>query len=165
MKKLFFFKLMKVFLNNQELIFENILLKDNNIYIESDFGITNILNYDEFIELLKISQDSYVDCSIKETIFETVEQYFTYFKITSNPLVKRNMVTKITYVLLNNLSLKEYTKIMELLSCYKSYKTDKYYTFLRIILNISQINKITDKKIAHFDDKYFTMLDFILDYY
>lgn len=157
---------MKVFLNNQELIFENVSLKDNNIYIESDLGIANYkLNYDEFIELLKISLDSYVDCSVKETIFEAVEQYFNYFKITSNPLVKKNMVTKITYVLLTNLSLKEDNHIMELLSCYKSYKTDKFYTFLRIILNISHINKITDKKIAHFDDEYFTMLDFILDYY
>ena len=75
------------------------------------------------------------------------------------------MVTKITYVLLNNLSLKEDNKVMNLLTNYKSYKTDKYYTFLRIILNINSINKITNEKISHFDDEYFTILDFILDYY
>lgn len=161
---------MKVFLNNQELIFDNISLKNNIVYISSDFEISNImtnykLNYDEFINLLKISLDTYVDCSVKESLFESIEQYFNYFKITSNPLVKKNTVTKITYILLNNLSLKEDKKIINLLTNYKSYKTDKYYTFLRIILNIGYINKITDEKISHFDDEYFTILDFILDYY
>lgn len=161
---------MKVFLNNKELIFDNISLKNDIIYINSDFEISNIMtnykiNYDEFINLLKISLDSYVDCSAEGTLFESIDQYFNYFKITSNPLVKKNMVTKITYVLLNNLSLKEDKKVMHLLTNYKSYKTDKYYTFLRIILNIGSINKITDEKISHFDDEYFTILDFILDYY
>ena len=161
---------MNIFLNNQELIFDNISLKNNIVYISSDFEISNImtnykLNYDEFINLLKISLDTYVDCSVKESLFELIEQYFNYFKITSNPLVKKNTVTKITYILLNNLSLKEDKKIINLLTNYKSYKTDKYYTFLRIILNIGYINKITDEKISHFDDEYFTILDFILDYY
>ena len=161
---------MKVFLNNKELIFDNISLKNDIIYINSDFEISNIMtnykiNYEEFINLLKISLDSYVDCSTEVSLFESIDQYFNYFKITSNPLVKKNMVTKITYVLLNNLSLKEDKKVMNLLTNYKSYKTDKYYTFLRIILNIGSINKITDEKISHFDDEYFTMLDFILDYY
>ena len=55
------------------------------------------------------------------------------------------MVTKITYVLLNNLSLKEDKKVMNLLTNYKSYKTDKYYTFLRIILNIKSIIKLLMK--------------------
>ena len=161
---------MKILLNNQELIFDNVSLKENNIYIKSDFEISTIMtnykiNYDEFIELLKISLDSYVDCSNKGSIYETIEQYFNYFKITSNPLVKKNMVTKISYIILNDLDLKENKKIMNLLNNYNSFKNDKYYTFLRITLNINNVNKINNKKAEYFDDEYFTMLDFILDYY
>ena len=160
---------MKILLNNQELIFDNVSLKDNNIYIKSDFEIGTIMtnykiNYDEFINILKTSLECYVDCS-KENTFETIEQYFNYFKITSNPLVKKNMITKITYILINDISLKEDKKIMDLLKNYSSYKTDKYYAFLRIVLNINHVNMITNKKTEYFDDEYFTMLDFILDYY
>ena len=156
--------------NNTEIIFNNIIRNKDLIYINSDFKFSSILttyriNYKKFIELLETSLDSYVDLTNKDIIYDTIEQYFNYFKITSNSLVKKNMATKIAYILLNNLSLVKDTKVESILFNYISYKSDEYYTFLKIILNTRAINKKMEIVSQVEEEEYFTILDFILDYY
>lgn len=160
---------MKILLNNREFIFDNIELKKDKIYLKLDnkssFFISKYqLKYDDFIDLLKLSLDSYVDCSDKDKIYETIEQYFNYFKITSNPLIKKNMSLKLGYILLNNINLKNEQNIESLLKNHKVLKIDIYYNFIMIMLNIKEIKYINISNYQDMDDEYFTFLDFILDY-
>ena len=136
----------------------------------SNFKFSSILttyhiNYKIFIELIETSLDSYVDLTNKDIIYDTIEQYFNYFKITSNSLVKKNMATKIANILFNNLSLLKDTKVESILLNYVSYKSDEYYTFLKIILNTQSINKKMNIVSQVEEEENFTLLDFILDYY
>ena len=161
---------MKININNTEIVFNNIIKNKDIIYINSDFKFNTILttfkiNFNKFVELLETSLDCYVDLTNKDITYDTLEQYFNYFKITSNSLVKRNMATKIAYILLNNLSLIKDTKVESILSNYVSYKSDEYYTFLKIILNTESINKKIKINSKVEEEGYFTILDFILDYY
>lgn len=160
---------MKININNTEIVFNNIIKNKDLIYINSDFKLNSILttykiNFDKFIDLLETSLDCYVDLTDKDIIYDTLEQYFNYFKITSNSLVKKNMVTKIAYILLNNLSLLKDTKVESIFFNYISYKSDEYYTFIKIILNTQSINKKMEITSSG-EEEYFTILDFILDYY
>lgn len=161
---------MKININNTEIVFNNIIKNKDLIYINSDFKFNSILttfkiNFNKFLDLLETSLDCYVDLNNKDIIYDTLEQYFNYFKITSNSLVKKNMVTKIAHILLNDLSLLKDSKVESIFFNYVSYKSDEYYTFLKIILNTQSINR--KKKIISDgeDEEYFTILDFILDYY
>ena len=161
---------MIISLNNRELIFDNIELKNDCVYLRNNFqsGLflrSCQLKYNEFIELLKTSLDNYVECIDKNKTFETVEQYFNYFKITTNPLVKRNMATKIGNIILNDISLKDDDEIKKLINSHKINKNDPYYNFIKIVLNIKYIKVPNKDSYQSFDDEYFTMIDFILDYY
>lgn len=160
---------MKININNTEIVFNNIIKNKDLIYINSDFKLNSILttykiNFDKFIDLLETSLDCYVDLTDKDIIYDTLEQYFNYFKITSNSLVKKNMVTKIAYILLNNLSLLKDIKVKSIFLNYISYKSDEYYTFIKIILNTQSVNKKMEITSSG-EEEYFTILDFILDYY
>lgn len=161
---------MKITINNKEIIFDNIVNKNQIIYLNSDFKYNSILTnyhikYSKFIELLETSLDCYVDFSDKNLINDTIEQYFNYFKITSNLLVKKNMITKIANIIINDTSLLNDKNILAILKNYVSIKTDEYYIFLKIILNINCIKDIKSTQIKEIEEEYFTMLDFILDYY
>lgn len=161
---------MKITIDNKEIIFDNIVNKNQIIYLNSDFKYNSILTnyhikYSKFIELLETSLDCYVDFSDKNLINDTIEQYFNYFKITSNSLVKKNMITKIANIIINDTTLLNNKNILAIFDNYVSIKADEYYIFLKIILNINCIKDIKSTPIKEIEEEYFTILDFILDYY
>lgn len=153
---------MKIFFNNRKLTF-NIKLDNSNI-----IRINNTkVKYDDYVTFLKTSLEHYVSFDIgKEE--ETFENYFTYFKITTNPLVKENMTSKIIYFLINSYdhdnNIFKNKKINDLLDSY-IYKSDKYFNFLKITLRIESIKSLENKVDVDFEEDKFDILDFIIDYY
>ena len=167
---------MKISLIDKEFIFNNIILIDNILIckciddVEDDtntiiFPKVYKIDYSIFVDLLSKSFDNYVSCNTND-IKEVIEQYFSYFKLTTNPIVKKNSIIKIAYLLLNNIEYftdpenKEFINIM--LDSYQ--KKDIYLTYLKILLRLDSINDL-EKDIYEFEDFNFNFLDFILDYH
>lgn len=160
---------MIILLNNKEYFFDNIEKKNNHIFIKSGFKLNSILTnfkieYDTFIDIFKNSLDSYVNIDNNNNYFSITEEYFNYFKITTNDIVKRNMTCKICYLIVNNFNKCVDKKIVNMFEKYNPVKKDKYYFFLKVILGLKSINNLINEDDL-FDSDYFTLHDFILDYY
>ena len=98
---------MRIFLNNKDtnyaLQFNNVELNKEVIYISHNYpdsmGIPNYnINYNTFMELLTDSFIIYmeqkdIDIDIDNSLSD-IDTLFTYFKITSNPFIKKQMVSK-----------------------------------------------------------------------
>ena len=161
---------MIILLNNREYTFDDIEQENDYLYIKSKFKFNSILTnykltYLEFMDLFKLSQDCYVNITDYDNLLTTIEEYFNYFKITTNDLVKRNMVSKITYLMIDNFKDKVDENIYKIINKHKPVTKDKYYVFLKIIAKLSSVRCIVDKNNNLFDEDYFTLNDFILDYY
>lgn len=160
---------MKILFDNREYIFDNVEQKNNMITIKSNFSFCSILNnykleYDEFMSLFESSLCSYVDIPSEADIMSFFEEYFNYFKITTNPLVKKNMATKITYLLINNFTDQNIqNKVCKMVNDFKPPIKDRSHIFLKVMLRLKSIKLIIEKD-SIFDEEYFTYLDFILDY-
>jgi len=162
---------MKILLDNREYTFDNVEQRNDTIYLKSNFKFSSILSsfqlkYDDFINLIKNSLDDYVNIP-DNNLFDTIEEYFNYFKITTNPLVRRNMASKIAYILINkinNINEEMKDKIYNLINSYKSNSKDKHYIFIKIMLKLSSVESTINEKLDIFDEEYFNLIDFILDY-
>ena len=75
------------------------------------------------------------------------------------------MVSKITYLMIDNFKDKLDENIYKIINKHKPVTKDKYYVFLKIISKLSSVRCIVDKNNNLFDEDYFTLNDFILDYY
>lgn len=162
---------MIILLNNREYMFDNIEHKNNLVYKKSNFKFNSILTnykikYLDFMELFINSLDCYVNLSENDNFYSIVEEYFNYFKITTNEIVKKNMVSKICYLLINNFNNNIDKNILQLFEKHNPVNKDKYFFFLKVILQLSSIKFVIDENNGIFDDDdYFTLKDFILDYY
>lgn len=158
---------MNIKINNLEFSFNNVLVNNQNILFDSEsFDQLKKLELKTlFVEdLLKSSLRSYVNFnnSLDKSI-ELIIEYLTYFNLTTNNLVKRDMISKISNILIFS---KDYKLIEQNYNVKKkivSYpkKHDRYYIFLLLMFKHSnkQIYEILDFK----DDDTFDFLDFILD--
>lgn len=157
---------MKIFLNNRKLTFESLHLKNNLIYLETEPSLVpftnNKVKYEDFIDFIKNSLENYISIENND-VFDVLSDYWNYFKITNNPIVRQNMAFKICYLVINYKELWNCYKLRNLIESYKSYKFDKFYIFINIILNLKIVETINNEKI-YFDEENFTLLDFILDY-
>lgn len=156
---------MEIFLDNRKLTFENLHLKNNIIYLEKEPlfvpFINNKVKYEDFFDFIKNSLENYISIE-NNNVFDILSDYWNYFKISNNPIVRQNMATKICYLIVNNTELLNSLKLRNLIESYNSYKSDKFYIFLKIIINLKSIEKINNKDIL-LDEENFTLLDFILD--
>ena len=159
---------MRILVNNKEIIFNNIIFKNNNIHITNNGYYSLIpelkLSYDDLVDQLEESLDNYVEVNHADDINDVIETYFNYFKITSNPLIKKNMSSKIGNIILNNIDLIKEDYIYNLITGYKTYKPDKYFSYLHTLLNLNSIKEISSDNTLNFDDEYFSYIDFIFDY-
>tara|TARA_B100001287_G_scaffold267912_1_gene263597 strand:+ start:236 stop:751 length:516 start_codon:yes stop_codon:yes gene_type:complete len=170
---------MEVEIKNLIFKFNNTFIKykNNNKFIYSEnikyntaFKINkHNLRYDTFLHILKNSLDMYIDTN---NYNDVLEECFNYFKISSNPLIKRNMSQKISYLIINSVKREEeelIDKLKELLNSYLLKELNQInnceeINFLKILANLKIVNEKDD--INFFDDEDgFTLLDFILDQY
>ena len=173
---------MRIFLNNKDtnyaLQFNNVKLNKEVIYISHNYPDSMVIpnykiNYNTFMELLTDSFIIYmeqkdIDIDIDNSLSD-IDTLFTYFKITSNPFIKKQMVSKISAIFIKLLLNSDSTEPMKLLiQSYKSYKIDIYYNYLLILLNLNNIEVINIdnnlKNDFYIEDEYFSFMDFILDY-
>ena len=159
---------MKILLDNREYIFENIEQKNNMISLKSSFSFCSISNnykleFNEFINILESSLVNYVDATEIDTV-SIIEEYFNFFKITTNPIVKRNMAIKITYLIIKDFNKGIIPKIEKLITGFKPPIKDINHIFLKIMLRLVSIKSVIDEGDV-FDKEEFTIMDFILDYY
>lgn len=175
-KIIFLFNLMRVLINNKEsnyaLQFFNVEIRKENIYIVHNYPESmNVpyykINYNTFMELLIESFDMYIKQPDADYSLSKFETYFTYFKITTNPFIKKQMVTIIGSLFIklffSHSERNESIRIM--IQNYKSYKKDIYYNYLLILLDLNNIEDISTDNNLDFDDEYFSFIDFILDYH
>ena len=160
---------MRIFLNNKDtnyaLQFNNVKLNKEVIYISHNYpdsmGIPNYkINYNTFMELLTDSFIIYmeqkdIDIDIDNSLSD-IDTLFTYFKITSNPFIKKQMVSKISAIFIKLLLNSDSTEPMKLLiQSYKSYKIDIYYNYWRcadyenVCVNIPKKNYKIYKKFGY----------------
>ena len=175
---------MKVELKNNIFTFNNtfIIQKKYNNKICNYIGIgkelksyipiqklnTTHLKYDTFIYILKNSLDTYIDTNNYKQV---MDECFNYFKISTNPLIKRNMSEKISYIVIESLQNENYKPLNELRKTLDGYLMDKISVFnyceeliyLKILANIESVQKEEANNIFNEDDD-FTLYDFILDF-
>lgn len=153
---------MIIFSNNRKFTFDILLDKQNNIKIND-----SKIKYDDYFNFLKNSLENYTSID-EEKIVDSFENYFTYFKITTNPLVRENMTSKILYLLVNSYSLDinifKNKKINDLIDSH-IYSNDKYFKYIKITMKLKLIESTNKKINIEFDTDNFNILDFILDYY
>tara|TARA_B100001093_G_C26743777_1_gene977899 strand:- start:608 stop:1111 length:504 start_codon:yes stop_codon:yes gene_type:complete len=166
---------MIITLNNKEFTFDKVSRRSNNIvFFDNIFNKEHIISrrieidYDFCIDLLKLCLRSYVNCESKNrNLFDYLEELFQFFKITNNSNVKRDLVSKIGYLLINNELLLKDIKVLKMISSYSENniynKNDKYYKFL--VLLFKQRNRDIIKNVSITEDEYFDLIDFIFDYY
>tara|TARA_B100000900_G_C20514318_1_gene689378 strand:+ start:712 stop:1218 length:507 start_codon:yes stop_codon:yes gene_type:complete len=167
---------MIITLGNKEFVFNKVSKRSNNIvFFDNIFNNNHLLtskleiDYDFFIDILKLSLRTYVNCNNKDRPVKIcLEELFQYFKITNNNNVKKDVVSKIGYLLINNQNLTKDTDIFNLFSSLieKSninYKSDNYFKFI-ILLFRHENNDIIEELFVS-DNEYFDILDFIIDYY
>jgi|UniRef100_A0A6C0ISS8 hypothetical protein len=167
---------MRVLINNKEsnyaLQFYNVEIRKENIYIVHNYPESmNVpyykINYNTFMELLIESFDMYIKQPDADYSLSKFETYFTYFKITTNPFIKKQMVTIIgsLFIKLFFSHSERNESIRVMIQNYKSYKKDIYYNYLLILLDLNNIEDISTDNNLDFDDEYFSFIDFILDYH
>ena len=167
---------MIITLGNKEFIFDNVSKRSNNIvFYDNIFNNNHLLtnkleiDYDFFIDILKLSLGTYVNCNNKDRPVKVcLEELFQYFKITNNNNVKKDVVSKIGYLLITNQNLIKDTDIFNIFSSLieKSiinYKFDNYFKF--IVLLFRHENNDIIEEIFISDNEYFDILDFLIDYY
>jgi len=128
---------------------------------------TTNLKYDTFINILKNSLDTYIDTN---NYNQVMDECFNYFKISTNPLIKRNMSEKIAYIIIESIKEENYKPLEELRKTLDKYLMDKISAFnyceeliyLKIIANIESIKKEENNNIFD-EDESFTLYEFILD--
>ncbi len=164
---------MKIILNNKEFKFKDLEIKNNTIYIRSKFNFSPLINhykieYDQFIDLFSSSLENYVDIEpdiIRDgKINEKIDEYYNFIKITTNPMVKKNMAIKIGNIITSNFDCFPNSKVDELINNYKPTSQDDYYVFLKMMLRLESITFLF-KDEFYYDQEFFTLKDFILDYY
>tara|TARA_B100001093_G_scaffold517136_1_gene597775 strand:+ start:2020 stop:2499 length:480 start_codon:yes stop_codon:yes gene_type:complete len=157
---------MKIFLNNRKLTFEGLELKNNIIYLSKEpilIPYNNYqVNYQDFINFIKNSLENYISLEDKEP-FDVLSDYWNYFKITNNPIVKENMSFKICHLIINSNFLWNSYKFSNLVNSHKIHKPDKFYTFMRILTKLKNV-EIENEELVEFDEERFTLLDFLLEY-
>ena len=89
-------------------------------------------------------------------------------KITNNQNVKRDLVSKIGYLLINNESVLSDKTIINIFSSYKDnkniyYKNDNFFKFIILLLKHKNTDLVEDFSINETD--HFDLIDFIFDYY
>ena len=175
---------MKVELKNKIFIFNNTYItqkkynnnicdyigtgKDFKSYIPIQKLNTTHLKYDTFIHILKNSLDIYIDIN---NYRQVMDECFNYFKISTNPLIKRNMSEKISYIVIESFLNENYEPLNELRKTLDNYLMDQISAFnyceeliyLKIIANIDSVKKEESNNIFNEDDS-FTLYDFILDF-
>jgi len=167
---------MRILLNNKDsnyaLQFNNVEIKKEIVYISHNYPESmNVpyykINYNTFMELLTESFDNYIEQPNADYSLNNFETYFTYFKITTNPFIKKQMVSKIGSLFIKLFfSHREYSEpIKIMIQNYKSYKIDIYYNYLLILLNLNNIENLSIDNNLDFEDDYFSFMDFILDYH
>ena len=154
---------MKILLQNREFTFDNLERKKEKIILK-DFSLTTSLDYNFFLDMLKLSIDNYVNYNNND-INNLVDEYFSYFKITTNILVKKNISCKIIHIYINNFTLLKNSLIIKKIKNYISIKNDNYYVFLKFMLNLRSINKNFSHSKPINQEYYFTFFDFLMDYY
>ena len=166
---------MQIEVKNLILTFDNIKIIEKRIdNLKQKFICTDDINYltmnikyDLFIQLLENSQNTYVDTKEFNLV---LEECFNYFKISTNPLIKKNMAEKITFIILtslkdnNNQSLILFKKILNnyLLNQLSVFNYCQELIFLKILSRIQEIS-IKKNKNIFCDSDNFTLFDFILD--
>jgi hypothetical protein len=155
---------MKILLQNREFTFDNLERKKEKIILKN-FNLITSLDYNFFIDMLKLSIDNYVNYNNNDDINNLVEEYFSYFKITTNILVKKNISCKIIHIYINNLTLLKNSNTIKKIKDYLSIKNDNYYIFLKFMLNLRSINKNYSHSKNINEECYFTFFDFLMDYY
>jgi hypothetical protein len=125
------------------------------------------IKYSIFMELLIDSFDMYIKQPDADYSLSKFETYFTYFKITNNPFIKKQMATNIGSLFIKRFfSHSQCNEPIEIMIYnYKSYKIDIYYNYLLILLNLNNIEDLSTDNNLDFDDEYFSFIDFILDYH
>ena len=166
---------MIITLNNKEFTFDKVSRRGNNIvFFDNIFNKEHIISrkieidYDFCIDLLKLSLRSYVNCESKNrNLFDYLEELFQFFKITNNSNVKRDLVSKIGYLLINNQQLLNDCKVINIISSYSENnihnRNDKYYKFLVLLFRHRNMDIIRNVSIT--EEEYFDLIDFIFDYY
>jgi hypothetical protein len=174
---------MIITLDTKEFMFENVFKRSNNIvlynnifnnynsdYISNFSNLKVEINYDSFINLLKLSINSYTNYKIYDTsIYNYIEELFQYFKITNNLKVKKDLTCKIGNLLINNqyLTNDKITYNLFISITEKSninYKTDIYFKFIILLFKHKNF-EIEDKSLVDFDSENNDILDFLFDYY
>ena len=154
---------MKILLQNREFTFDNLERKKEKIILKN-FNLITSLEYNFFIDMLKLSIDNYVNYNNND-INNLIDEYFSYFKITTNILVKKNISCKIIHIFINNFVILKNSNVIKKIKEYLFSKNDNYYIFLKFMFNLRSINKkfLHNKNIN--DEYYFTFFDFLMDYY
>ena len=155
---------MKILLQNREFTFDNLERKKEKIILKN-FNLITSLEYNFFIDMLKLSIDNYVNYNNNDDINNLVEEYFSYFKITTNILVKKNISCKIIHIYINNFKLLKNSCMIKKIKEYILIKNDNYYTFLKFMLNLRSINENFSHIKPINEECYFTFFDFLMDYY
>ena len=166
---------MIITLNNKEFNFDQVTRRGNTvIFFDNIFGENHILskrielNYNFFIEMLNLSLRSYVNCNFKDrNIHDNISELFQFYKLSNNFNVKRDLASKLGYLLINNHSI---LKDNAIISIFKSYyeeksiysKNDKIFKFL--VLLFKQTNRDILTSISFEDSDEFDLVDFVLDY-
>lgn len=154
---------MKILLDKKKLTFD-ITVDNNNMIKIND----NKIQYNEYLKFLKNSLNYYISYE-NENVEDLFDNYFTYFKITTNPLVKENMTSKLLYLIVNTpssqISLFKNNKIKNLIDSYLYHNNDRYLNYIKITLKIINIEEIKNDYLIEFDNETFDLLDFIIDYY
>tara|TARA_E500000178_G_scaffold356672_1_gene436948 strand:- start:1560 stop:2066 length:507 start_codon:yes stop_codon:yes gene_type:complete len=167
---------MRITLGNKEFKFDNVSKRGKTLIFYDDiFDSEHILNkrvelnYDFSLELIKLSLRSYVHCDhTNRKISDYIEELFQFFKITNNQNVKRDLVSKIGYLLINNESVISDKVIINIFSSYKDkkniyYKNDNFFKFIILLLKQKNTDLVEDFSINETD--HFDLIDFIFDYY
>ena len=113
---------------------------------------------------------SYINCDIKDRSAEdNLREMFSFYKISNNYNLKKDMASKIGFLIINNPHLIKNKEIIEMYKSYSDlkkmyYRSDQLFSFLVILFR--QINKNIYEPIDElFEENEFEISDFILDQY
>lgn len=165
---------MKLRVNNQEFIFDNVIQRNNCIIFWDSLSDLNVNDHIlsskyelkiKFVkDMLENSLKNYINFNNSyEKSIKLIKEYFSYFKLTSNFIVKKDMVSKISNILINSKNYEKLIKNIEIKEIIKSYykKGDTYYNFL--LLMLKQKNHFIYEVLKFNENDQFDILDFILD--
>lgn len=168
---------MIITLSNKEFKFDKVSKRGNFVIFFDDIfcGDETLskrveINYDFLVEMLRNSIKSYINCDIKDRSAEdNLREMFSFYKISNNYNLKKDMASKIGFLIINNPHLVKNKEIIEMYKSYSNlkkmyYRSDQLFSFLVILFR--QINKNIYEPIDElFEENEFEISDFILDHY